>query len=570
MLKNKDIFNHPAYQYALNVHNGETLANKDVKIVADRFIKEVDDSLNGKGDYYFDINALNRVSKLLKLIIMATGPRRGQSAYDSLAGFQWFFFVNIFCWRHKDNHKLRRYQTATMLIPRKNGKTFISAVIFILLLILEPKYSKFYSVAPDLELSSMLKTQIDSLIDGSPELARFFKVNNKDITCLLTKNSYKPLANSNNRLDAREPVAFLADEVGALPNSYPINAMKSGQTLVDNPLGIIISTAYDSLDNPMTQEIQRATDKIKDGELYDPTYFALIYRPDKPKEWATNDEELIKVNPLSQEIPRVKERLLNEREDAVNYEDKRQNFLTKYMNIFVDGDEGEQFTTESELDRAELPQGLDWYGRDVFVGLDFAESHDNFGLAMVTFDEEHQKYVAKAWSFFPADRVVAKTKVEGWDYQHSENEGWGFSSGHETIDYGFVEDFFYNIESKYGVKIKGFGYDKWNARSTVAKFITSGYDGVEIPQNPRGLYPGTKLLREALQNGNFAYDKNDMLRQNFLNAKMVTDSNLSYFLNKKKSSGKIDMAAAVVDAMSLWEIEEFSNIMGGASNITLL
>ena len=100
--------------------------------------------------------------------------------------------------------------------------------------------------------------------------------------------------------------------------------------------------------------------------------------------------------------------------------------------------------------------------------------------------------------------------------------------------------------------------------------MASGYDGVEIPQNARGLYPGTKLLREALQNGNFAYDKNDMLRQNFLNAKMVTDSNLSYFLNKKKSSGKIDMAAAVVDAMSLWEIEEFSNIMGGASNITLL
>lgn len=122
MLKNKDIFNHPAYQYALKVHNGETLANKDVKIVADRFIKEVNDSLSGLGDYYFDINALNRVSKLLKLIIMATGPRRGQSAYESLAGFQWFFFVNIFCWRHKENHKLRRYQTATMLIPRKNGK----------------------------------------------------------------------------------------------------------------------------------------------------------------------------------------------------------------------------------------------------------------------------------------------------------------------------------------------------------------------------------------------------------------------------------------------------------------
>ena len=569
-MNNKEIFNHPAYKYALGIKNGNIIVNNDVKIVTDRFIREVNDSLNGKGDYYFDIRALDKVSKLLKLITMATGPRRGESAYDALAGFQWFFFVNIFCWRHKDDHSLRRYNTATMLIPRKNGKTFISSIIFILLLILEPRYSKFYSVAPDLDLSSQLKTQVDSLIDGSPELARFFKVTNKEITCLVTKNTYKPLANSNNRLDAREPVAFLADEVGALPNGYPIQAMQSGQNLVSNPLGIIISTAYDSLHNPMTAEIERAKDKIVDGELYDPTYFALIYRPDEPKKWATSDKELIKVNPLSQEFPSVKKRLFKDREDAITYADKRQNFLTKFMNIFVDGAQAEQFVTENDLDNSELVQGYDWYGKDVFVGLDFAESRDNFGLAMVTFDESHAKYVAKAWSFFPAGRINEKSKVEGWDYQHSENEGWGYSSGDTTIDYGFVEDFFFKLEEKYGVNIKGFGYDKWNARSTVAKFLAAGYDGIEVPQNAKGLYPGTKLLRESIEDGNFAYDKNDMLKENFMNARMVTDSNLSYFLNKKKSNGKIDMVAAVVDAMSLWEIDEFSNIIGGQANITLL
>ena len=123
-MNNKEIFNHPPYKYALGTKNGDIIVNNDVKIVTDRFIREVNDSLNGKGDYYFDIRALDKVSKLLKLITMATGPRRGESAYDALAGFQWFFFVNIFCWRHKDDHSLRRYNTATMLIPRKNGKHF--------------------------------------------------------------------------------------------------------------------------------------------------------------------------------------------------------------------------------------------------------------------------------------------------------------------------------------------------------------------------------------------------------------------------------------------------------------
>ena len=66
-------------------------------------------------------------------------------------------------------------------------KTFLSALIFILLMLLDPKYSQFYSVAPDRELSSMLKNQMDILIDSSPQIRKYFVVNAKKIVCIPKK-----------------------------------------------------------------------------------------------------------------------------------------------------------------------------------------------------------------------------------------------------------------------------------------------------------------------------------------------------------------------------------------------
>lgn len=54
-----------------------------------------------------------------------------------------------------------------------------------------------------------------------------------------------------------------------------------------------------------------------------------------------------------------------------------------------------------------------------------------------------------------------------------------------------------------------------------------------------------------------------------LNAKVVLDTNLSYYLNKKKSSGKIDMVAALVDSMALWETEIADEYYDGARLVTI-
>ena len=175
----------------------------------------------------------------------------------------------------KDNENRRYYNTAVLEIARKNFKTFNAAIIFILLMLTEPQFSRFFSVAPDLKLSSELKLAIRKIIKSSPLLADdgVFRVLRSEIRCKLTDSEYTPLAYSQDRMDGKLANAFLADEAGAM-DSYPIEAMRSSQITLKSKLGIIISTQYPNDGNAMIDEIDIAK-KTLDGLLDNARRFAL-------------------------------------------------------------------------------------------------------------------------------------------------------------------------------------------------------------------------------------------------------------------------------------------------------
>ena len=190
----------PAFTYAKQVVNKEIKAPKYVIKQCKEFIKIAD----GKHKKYFiDIKEVALIQNATKLMNMASGLKVGATVYESLVGFQWLFIIAVLCIKHRDNPNKRRYETATLLISRKNGKTFLIAVLFALLLIIEPKFSEFYSVAADGELSRLIKKELEQLLATSPLLEKHFKVLRTHVECLLTKSMYKPLNYSNNRMDGR-------------------------------------------------------------------------------------------------------------------------------------------------------------------------------------------------------------------------------------------------------------------------------------------------------------------------------------------------------------------------------
>lgn len=535
------------------VAEGKVNAPKFVKLQIKEFLSIAN---NKDSRYKIDENKVRTIGELLKLLIMPKGLKANATVYDAMAGFQWLFIIVIMCTVERDNPDKRRYENAILEICRKNGKTFLIAVLFILLFFIEPKFSKFYSVAPDGSLSREIKTAIEEILRSSP--AMLGKMNGKEkfkmlrdyIHCNITENRYIPLNYSTGRLDGKLPSVFLVDETGALPNTYAIEAMRSGQLTILNKLGFIISTKYPTLNNPFEDEVDYAK-RVLNGAVDDDKVFALLYEPDDTKGWATNDEVLEQSNPLAIEVTEIMEDLKAKRQVAIEIESKRENFITKHCNIIYSGAGSESFVNIADLQKGAVDH-IDWNGREVFLGVDLAMTTDNCAVSMVAYDEDEGQVLLQSVAFIPEDRIDEKSKLERIPYRDFINAGNCIPCGNRTVDYGAIERYIMEIESKYGVTVMGIGYDRYNALSTAQKLEDAGYTMVEIKQHSSVLHPATKWVAELVAEGNLLYEKsNKLLEINFENSRCVYDTNMNRYVNKKKSRGKVDMVVAGINAMYL-------------------
>ena len=550
---------HPAYVYAKRVTRREVNAPKYVLKQCREFIR-VADGRDKK--YTINTETVAKIDALLKLFIMPTGSRAGESIYSATIGYQWLFYVAVLGTVWKSEPDRRRYQTAILEICRKNFKTFTIAIIFLLLFFIEPRFSKFFSVAPDGTLSKEVQSAIKEIISASPVLRgdpergikAKFKVLRDYILCISTQNRLTPLACSNNRMDGRLPSVFLADEVGALRTSYPIQAMRSGQITLKNKLGCIISTKYPTFDNPFEDEVKVAKD-VLDGKLDDETVFSLLYEPDKTRDWMTDDGILEQANPAALEIPEIMDDLKRKRQFAITLPSARENFVTKHCNIIYQG-----VGTESYIDigvvRKCSRDKVDFTGLNVYVGVDLSMTNDNTAVAVVVYDSEREVLILHSMGFIPAARVDEKTAAENIPYYEFIQSGWCIACGELVIDYAAVEDYVTSIAERFGCKVMAIGYDRYNCLSSAQKWEADGYQTVEIRQHPSVLHSPTKRLKELFLSGKVEYQKNKLFEINVQNARCSYDTNMNMYINKKRSAGKIDMVAAAINAVYLVEQNE--------------
>lgn len=503
--------------------------------------------------YIISAKKAKQIENILKLLNMPKGLKAGKSLFECSTGYQWLFYMAMLAAVYRSNEEKRRYEIGLLEICRKNFKTYTIATVFILLFLTEPAFSKFYSVAPDGALSKEIREAISETIRSSPLIYEYkdqkrFKILRDYIMFKPTQTQYIPLSYSTSRMDGRLPNAFIADEVGALPVSYPIEAMKSGQLNILNKLGFIISTKYPTVDNPFEEEVAYSK-KVLDGLEKDETRFSLLYEPDKTKGWETDDLILRQSNPVALEISEIWEDLLKKRAYAIAVESARENFVTKHCNIIYSGSDSESFVNISDVQACKVAN-IDWNRRVVYIGLDLSQSDDNTSVTMLALDDDNN-ILAESFAFIPEDRIEEKTAAEKVNYREFINKGKCIACGDRVIDYAVVEDFILKIEETYGVQIQAIGYDRWNALSTAQKLERAGYNMVEVKQHSSVLHPATKLLKESILGKKFKYTENGLYEINFQNARCTYDTNKNLYVTKKKSRGKVDMVVSTLDALYL-------------------
>ena len=515
-----------------------------------------------------------QIEAVLKLLIMPKGLKAGQTLYECTTGYQWLIYTAVLCTVYRSNTERRRYETCILEICRKNFKTYTVGTLFIILFITEPNFSEFYSVAPDGKLSREIKEAITKTIKSSPLIYEYkgvkrFKLLRDYIEFIARESKYTPLNYSNSNMDGKLPNVYCADEVGALPNTYAIEAMQSGQLNILNKLGFIISTKYPTIDNPI-EEYDAYAKKVLDGIVKDDTIFSLLYVPDNPKNWESDDLVLKQANPVALEVPEIWQDLLKKRSKAIAMESARENFVTKHCNIIYQGAGTETYIDVNDVQKCKV-NNIDWAGRVVYLGLDLSETNDNTSVAMVGVDED-DNILAEVVAFIPEGRIEEKNAFEKIDYKEFIRACKAIACGDKVIDYAVVEDFIFNIEKRYDVQVQAIGYDRYNALSTAQKLENGrynkdtgewehGYNTVEIRQHSSVLHPPTKRLKEKILAGEFQYTDNKLLEINFQNSRCTYDTNKNLYVNKKKSKGKVDMVVALINAVYLLEQDYFLNQM---------
>ncbi len=548
-----DIKDSKAYKYCVwAVKKSNSKVPKYVKLQCKAW-KKIADGKDRRA--YISEKAFDGMCNLLKMMVH---PDLGCSVYEGLEDYAWLMCTAIYCTKSRADN--RRYYTTVLLeIARKNFKTFNSAIVFIVGMVIEPKFSRFFSVAPDYKLSSELRLAVRKIIKSSPDLLDFFNIKRDEIVCKLNDISYMPLAYSNDRMDGKLAKIFLADEAGAM-DGYPVEAMRSSQITIKNKLGIIISTQYPNDGNVMIDEIDYAK-RVLDGLTKDTEYFSLLYEPDEEirEQWQNNDLCIYQSNPVTINNKDIFKELLKKRELAVLYENKRENYLCKHNNILYKGLGTEGYIDAAYVQKCARKINKDfWQGKIVYVGLDLSLTEDNTAVAFATSYDD--MVYAKVMGFIPSDSVARKSTKEKIDYNNLITEGCCIACGDYIIDYSVVEDYIMGLQEEYGCIVGMIGYDKYNAISTVQKLENNGYECVEIKQHSSVLHSPTKLLKEMIMTERFAFDKNRLLEINFENARCTEDTNLNKYVNKKKSNKKVDMVVSLINAMYLVEQEQLNGM----------
>lgn len=510
---------------------------------------------------------LIQLENILKMLIMPKGFKAGQPLYECTVGYQWLLYTAILCVVYRDNPEKRRYETGVLEISRKNFKTFSVATLFIVLLLTEPPESEMFSVAPDGSLSKLVKEALEQILRASPLVYQQgndyrFKILRDYILFKPNRSKIVPLNYSTSRLDGRVVSVYLADEIGALPNAYAIEAMKSGQTTSWNKLGFLASTKYPTIDNPLEQEIIFSK-RVLEGTEKDETRFSLLYEPDETKGWETNDLILKQANPAALEIPEIWDDLIQKRARAIAMENTRENFVTKHCNIIYQGAGTETYIDVKDVQACRVDKNLiDWEGRVVYIGLDLSQSGDNTSVSMLALDDDNN-ILADSWAFIPEGRIEEKSVTEKVNYRELIKTGKVMACGDKVIDYGFVEDFIMSLEKRLGVQIQAIGGDPWNAMSTAQKLENAGYAVVMVKQHSSVMSAPEKLLKEQILNGKFRYEKNLLYEINYQNARCIYDTNLNPYVAKKKSTGKVDMVLSTAIAVYLLQQDALLDQDGG-------
>ena len=532
--------------------------------------RHISDLKRLKSSHHFDIRYGIKVCLFLEKLKHLEGAWEARTL--RLMDWQVFIICCVFGWYEKQTG-LRRFNDVYIEIPRKNGKSALTAGIALYMLCFAEESSPLVLCAATTgDQALKVFKPARHMAATNSALQRRFQLEILE-TRIRNRENDGVMQAVNSRSASQEghnPSFVSFDELHAHPSSALYDVLRMGEGMRDNPLFWTITTAGMDTDGICYQE-RETTISILEGLYEMESRFGIIYtldqsdKPGEPSDFIFDPKAWPKANPVlhakNQLVSTRMIRTLKNFADTASINEKmRAEFMRKRLNIWVD----EDIKYFNAKDFSSPPNPVkDWPDKDYFlkipcaIGLDLAAKKDLTSLAICWLDNNNVLW--GEWHFWLPKETFKKyalDKRQPWIYWR--DKGFINITQGKTIDYRIIYKKIKELEDVYNVN--DIAFDSWNANQVIHDLSHAGFNTIEFRQSTANYNAPMKSWIKRIADGTLRHPLNEVMNWNIQNVIARTDINMNEAPDRKNSKGKIDGVCAGLMATAVLETEENINI----------
>jgi phage terminase large subunit-like protein len=449
----------------------------------------------------------------------------------------------LFGW--EDAHGRRRYRSAYIEIPKKNGKSGMCSGIALYLMAADGEPgAQVFCAAASREQAGIVYREASAMARSSP-LLRDYIVPSDSI-----KNLALPSANAFLRVISSESYTaeglnihgLIFDELHAQKTRDLWDALRYGGASRRQPLLVSITTAGWDRESICHEQHQRALG-ILDGSIEDDTFFAYIRAAEEGDDWK-DPSVWRKANP-SMGVTINEEDFAREAKEAQESPAKENAFKRYRLNIWTE--QAERYLPMDRWDAIVAVVDADALrGRECYGGLDLSTTEDITAFVLV-FPEQGGGYRVLPFFWIPQEGIRKRERLQRFDFTSAMRAGLVEATPGETIDYDRIRAKINALGKLYN--IREIARDKWNATQITTQLMGDGFTLIDFGQGYKDMTAPTKELLRLVLEGKLLHGGNRVLRWMASHVAVDMDAAGNVKPTKERSADKIDGIVATIMAI---------------------
>lgn len=529
---------HPVVAYCHGVLDGSVPACAFVCQAVKRHLSDLE--TGNDREMHFDRAAAEHVLTWFGFLRHSKGEWAGETFI--LEPWQQFMLWVLFGWQRADG--TRRFRTAYIEVPRKNGKSSLAAGIGLYLLLADGEPgAEVYSAAVKRDQARITHSEAVRMVKSSPTLRRMVRSYKDNLHIPETASKYEPLGADANSMDGLNVHGAIIDELHAHRTSAVVDVLETATGARRQPLQFEITTAGYNRESICWRHHEYAR-QILEGTIEDDTWFAFIATIDEGDDWK-DSAVWAKANP-NYGISVKADDLQRKAAKAIRMPGAQNAFMRLHLNVWtqqsdrwIDLDLWEE--NAGEVDETELA-GVVCYG-----GLDLSSVSDISAWVMAFPDDDGGvRILARFWC--PESQLTNDANRYREQYETWARDGWLQTTPGDAIDYQAIKK--QVIEDASRFHLVDMNVDRlFQGYQLAMELADEGLDVIGMGQGFLSMAVPMKELEKRLLNKQLHHGGNPVLRWMAGNVAVKQDPAGNLKPDKSSSQGKIDGIVALVMAL---------------------